>query len=74
MSYDGTDVFKMNGIAQATPQELRQLFSGRAEVKEPTKAWFTTQLFLYGILFKQSARKSDMREVLGKALKDGKVS
>jgi hypothetical protein len=38
----------MDGIAQATRQELDDLFSGRSKEKEAIKQWFTTQLHLYG--------------------------
>ncbi|KAL2022210.1 hypothetical protein VTK56DRAFT_5820 [Thermocarpiscus australiensis] len=49
-------VFKMDGIAQAKPHDLRLL----------------TQLYLYGIPFKKTARRSDLMEKLEKAFNDGK--
>jgi hypothetical protein len=70
---DAEDVFKMDGVAQATPRELRRLFSGRPEGKEPTNQWFATQLHLYGVPFKKSARKADLKEALRSAVAAGKV-
>ncbi|KAJ4292226.1 hypothetical protein N0V88_005857 [Collariella sp. IMI 366227] len=55
------DVFRMDGIAQAKPQDLH-----------PLKKWYTTQLYFYGISFKKSARKSDLRDALQQALNAGK--
>lgn len=73
-SRESEDVLKMDGIAQATPEELRRLFSGREERKQHTKQWLATQLHLFGVPFKKSARRSDLKDALEKAWKAGKVS
>ncbi|KAK4136635.1 hypothetical protein BT67DRAFT_454429 [Trichocladium antarcticum] len=74
----GHDVLKMNDVAQATPEKLRQLFaewSEDPEEQEPTnvtKAWYITQLFRHGIPCRKSARKADLKDVLEKGLKQKK--
>ncbi|KAK4236138.1 hypothetical protein C8A03DRAFT_17197 [Achaetomium macrosporum] len=63
----------MDGIAQATPRELRLFLSGQCKEKSP-KRWLTTQLHLYGIPFNKSARVSDLKETLEKVLNAGKCA
>jgi hypothetical protein len=72
-SHNGEDVLMMDGIAQAKPKDLHRLFAGRSTEKEPTKQWFTTQLHLYGIPFKKSGRKADLKDALHQGLLLGKV-
>jgi len=69
----GQEVFRMDDIAQATPRQLRLLFSGRSQEKEPARKWFTTQLHLYGIPFIKSSNKSELRGTLQTAFDAGKV-
>jgi hypothetical protein len=70
----GVDVFKMNNIRQASTHELDWVFSGQPTEREPTKQWFTTQLHLYGIPFKASSRRADLKEILRQAVQAGNVS
>jgi hypothetical protein len=64
----------MDGIPQVNPKELRRLLFGQSEEKEPTIKWFATQLHLYGVLFKKSGRKSDLKAALMTAVNAGQVS
>jgi len=67
-------IFSINGVNQATSEELDRLFSGRSAEKEPTKKWFAAQLELYGIPYKKSALRADLKNLLEGAFKAGKVS
>ncbi|KAM7207788.1 hypothetical protein V8F20_001830 [Naviculisporaceae sp. PSN 640] len=69
---DEEDVFKKDDIPQATPCELSDFFSGRCVGKEPTKKWYTTQLELYGVSFKKTASRPQLREALELAYNAGK--
>jgi len=72
----GQDEFRLDDIAWATPEWLADCIkSGELapNQKPPAKKWLLTQLHLYGIPHKKSDRIGDLKAVLVKAWKDGKV-
>lgn len=68
------DVFKMDSVAQTTKRDLSLFYSNASkETNEPAKKWFTTQLHIYGIPFKKSATRPELKKVLETAFKTEKV-
>ena len=72
----GQDEFRLDDIAWATPERLAdRIKSGdlAPSQKPPAKKWLLAQLHLYGIHHKKLDRVADLKAVLVKAWKDGKV-
>ncbi|KAH6635882.1 hypothetical protein F5144DRAFT_565711 [Chaetomium tenue] len=71
---EDTDIFSMDDIPQAQSHELRRLLLDRSEAaeKDPPNKWSTTQLHLYGVSFKKSSPKSDLKAALTIAVLAGK--
>jgi len=73
---DPVGVFSVNGIVQATHQDLERFFAskGRKGQKYTKKEWYTAQLDFYGVPHEKRARNADLEKLLKTAFKDGKVS
>ena len=73
---DPVGVFSVNGIVQATRQDLERFFAskGRKGQKYTKKEWYTAQLDFYGVPHEKGARNADLEKLLKTAFRDGKVS